>query len=111
MIFREPEPTETRAHSAAERNADDAVVLSTRGNSTDFDWCGSIAQAIRRRRARIDSGQYERVGVRRVRHLGSRRSGTRHWLYVGCSFMEWRDAPGEFSRNSGEDQGGPSCNS
>lgn len=110
MIVSKPEQTETAPGSAAEMNGDDAVVLSRRGNRTDFDWCGSMAQAIRRRRERIDSGEYERVCVRRVRRLGSRRSGTRHWLYVGCPVMEWRMTPSEFGTSSTEDRGLPLCN-
>jgi len=71
-----------------------AVVLSSIGNRTDFDWCGSLAQAIRTRASRIASGQYERVCVRRVRRAGNRRNGTRRWLYVSRPVMEWSRANG-----------------
>jgi hypothetical protein len=67
-----------------------ALVLSTIGNRTDFDWCGSFAQAIRMRSARIDSGEYDRVCLRRVRRVGSRRGGTKRWLYVSRPVMEWK---------------------
>jgi len=69
-----------------------ALVLSMVGNRTYFDWCGSFAQAIRTRSARIDSGQYDRVCLRRIRRLGSRRSGTRGWQYVSSPVLEWKRA-------------------
>jgi hypothetical protein len=69
-----------------------AVVLSMVGNRTDFDWCGSVAQAMKLRATRIASGEYERVCLRRVRLTCSRRDRAKRLLYANA-FMEWRRAP------------------
>ena len=93
-------PINPRSHASAEccggpeTLGHAAVVLSMVGNRTDFDWCGSLAQAIRTRASRIASGQYERVCLRRIRRAGSRRKGTRCWLYVSRPVMEWSRSKG-----------------
>jgi hypothetical protein len=79
----------TERRTGPETHGHAALVLSTTGKRTDFDWCGSLAQAIRTRAARIASGQYDRVCLRRIRRAGSRRNGTRRWLYVSRPVLEW----------------------
>ena len=96
LIPAESGVVQTPAHSAAARTqGHTAVVLSTTGRRTDFDWCGSFAHAIRIRSERIGSGQYERVCVRRIRRRGSGRARSRHWLYVSSALMEWKHPSAE----------------
>ncbi len=66
------------------------VVLSRIGRKTDFDWCGSLSGALKRRAERIASGEYDLVCIRRVRLTKTRRPGSKCWQYSTGPMMTWQ---------------------
>ncbi|HWF08034.1 MAG TPA: hypothetical protein VG297_06195 [Bryobacteraceae bacterium] len=66
------------------------VVASLINKRVDYDWCGSIGQALKRRDARIATGEYRRVLVQRLRLTKGRKRGSRRILYASGPVATWQ---------------------
>jgi hypothetical protein len=66
------------------------VVLSLVDKRTDYDWCGSIAQAMKRQSERAATGQYRCVFIQRLNVTKSRKRGSRRILYTTGPIAVWR---------------------